>query len=145
MFSKKIRKISPCCRGSAVIEFALVLPILLLILFGIIEFSIALYDKSVITNASREAARAGILSRNTPLTEAQIRQVALNYCADRLISFSAGSTDPIVSVLKPQAPTTSDPLEVLVTFQYTGFGIGRLFANLSGPIELSATTVMAYE
>ena len=142
---RKSRELTSCCRGGAVIEFALVLPILLLILFGIIEFSVALYDKAVITNASREATRAGILSRNAPLTEAQIRQVALDYCADRLISFDSNNTNPIVSVVKPQTPTTSDPLEVLITFQYTGFGLGRLVANLTAPLELSASTVMAYE
>jgi Flp pilus assembly protein TadG len=145
MSLRKSRELTSCCRGGAVIEFALVLPILLLILFGIIEFSVALYDKAVITNASREATRAGILSRNAHLTEAQIRQVALDYCADRLISFGSNNTNPIVSVVKPQAPTTSDPLEVLITFQYTGFGLGRLVANLTGPLELSASTVMAYE
>jgi len=100
MSLRKNRELTSCCRGGAVIEFVLVLPILLLILFGIIEFSVALYDKAVITNASREATRAGILSRNAPLTEAQIRQVALDYCADRLISFGSNNTNPIVSVVK---------------------------------------------
>jgi len=123
MSLRKNRELTSCCRGGAVIEFVLVLPILLLILFGIIEFSIALYDKAVITNASREATRAGILSRNAPLTEAQIRQVALDYCADRLISFGSNNTNPIVSVVKPQAPTTSDPLEVPRAQRFDGYGV----------------------
>ena len=45
-------------RGSVVVEFALIFPLLLFIVFSIIECSLALYDKAVITNASREAARA---------------------------------------------------------------------------------------
>jgi Flp pilus assembly protein TadG len=48
-------------RGAAVVEFAFVLPLLLVILFGIIEFSFLLYDKAMLTNASREGARVGIV------------------------------------------------------------------------------------
>ena len=54
-------------KGSVVVEFALIFPLLLFIVFSIIECSLALYDKAVITNASREAARAG---------SARARQVA---------------------------------------------------------------------
>ena len=53
--------------GTAIVEFAIVLPVLLLILMGIIEFSFVLYDKAVLTNASREGARAGIVSQNPRL------------------------------------------------------------------------------
>ena len=41
----------------AAVEFALVLPVLLLILFGIINFGTLMYDQAVITNAAREGAR----------------------------------------------------------------------------------------
>ncbi len=44
-------------KGSAVLEMALILPILLTLLFGIIEFSRVLSVKQVITNAAREGAR----------------------------------------------------------------------------------------
>ena len=47
-------------RGAETVEFAIILPILLIILFGIMEYGIVLYDKAVITNASREGARSGI-------------------------------------------------------------------------------------
>lgn len=44
-------------RGSAMAEFAIVLPLLILLLFGMIEFGVALYNQAVISNASREGAR----------------------------------------------------------------------------------------
>ena len=47
--------------GATAVEFALVLPFLLLILFGIIEFSVILYNKAMLTNACREGARAAVL------------------------------------------------------------------------------------
>lgn len=44
-------------RGAAAVEFALIIPALLLILFGIIEFS-RLYNEQIsLTNAARSAAR----------------------------------------------------------------------------------------
>ena len=70
-------------KGVAALEFAIILPVLLLLTCGIIEFSVALYDKAMITNASREGARAGIVyafdpnnagAPNQPL-DAQITQV----------------------------------------------------------------------
>ena len=45
------------------VELAIILPILLIVLFGLIEFGFILYDKAVITNASREGARQGIVYR----------------------------------------------------------------------------------
>ena len=71
-----------CQKGAAAVEFAIVLPLLLMLLFGIIEFSVILYDKAMITNASREGTRAGIVSRwPTKLTEAEIKTVVTNSSA----------------------------------------------------------------
>ncbi|MCK5219206.1 pilus assembly protein, partial [bacterium] len=44
-------------RGAAAVEFAIVLPLLALILFGTIDFALLFYNKQVLTNASREGAR----------------------------------------------------------------------------------------
>lgn len=84
-------------RGSVVVEFALIFPLLLFIVFSIIECSMALYDKAVITNASREAARAGIVLRTPKLTKTQIETVARDYCQNNLISF-AQNVSPTVLV-----------------------------------------------
>ena len=47
--------------GAILIEFALTLPLLLLILFGIIDFGFVFRDYHVITNAAREGARVAVL------------------------------------------------------------------------------------
>lgn len=44
-------------RGAAMAEFAILLPVLSILLFGIVEFGLLLYDQAVITNASRVGAR----------------------------------------------------------------------------------------
>ena len=72
--------------GAAALEFALVLPLLLLLIFGIIEFGIILFDKAVLTNSCREGARAGIVSKSPRLTRPEINNIVDN-CQDHLITF----------------------------------------------------------
>ncbi len=46
-------------RGQAIVEFALVFPLFILLLAGMIDFGIALYDYMTIINAARDGARLG--------------------------------------------------------------------------------------
>lgn len=48
-------------KGQEVVEFALVLPLLFLLLFGIIDFGIIIFSYDTISNATREGARYGIV------------------------------------------------------------------------------------
>src|SRR4029450_3398373 len=47
--------------GAELIEFALTLPLLLLLVLGIIEFGFMFQEYEVVTNAAREGARIGVL------------------------------------------------------------------------------------
>ena len=51
------------CDGAAVVEFAIGSSVLIMFLLGIIEFGFLCYQKQVITNASREAARYAVTYR----------------------------------------------------------------------------------
>jgi len=135
---------SASSRGSVVVEFALIFPLLLFIVFSIIECSLALYDKAVITNASREAARAGIVLRTPKLSKSQIADIARNYCQNNLISF-AQNVSPTVLVTDNGTNTFGTPLSVNVSYVYTGLGFGQLINALSGPITLSEITTMNNE
>jgi Flp pilus assembly protein TadG len=55
----KLQRILPSERGQDLVEFALILPLLLLLLLGIIEFGITIFTYNTIANASREVARYG--------------------------------------------------------------------------------------
>jgi Flp pilus assembly protein TadG len=126
-----------------VVEFALILPILLGLLVGGIDASLALYDKAVITNASREGARAGIVARNPQLTDAQIQAVVQHY-ARSVVSLGANSPPPIVTIQK--GSLGGDPtLQVTVSYTFEGIGLGSLFQSLGKPWVLQASTVMVYE
>jgi Flp pilus assembly protein TadG len=66
-------------RGAAATEFALLLPVFLMILFGIIEFGMIMYGREVVTNAAREGARAGIVQGPPKRTSGQITAIANSY------------------------------------------------------------------
>ncbi len=51
-------------KGQALVEFALVLPLLLLLLMTIFEFGNIFYSYLLITAASREGARMGVVGNN---------------------------------------------------------------------------------
>jgi Flp pilus assembly pilin Flp len=48
-------------QGAAAVEFALLLPLLVLLLFGMIEFGLAFNSRIQATNAAREAARRAVV------------------------------------------------------------------------------------
>ena len=133
-------------RGTALVEFALILPLLLLVLFGIIEFSILFYDKAVITNASREAAREWVVYRDVRLTSAEIAQVVDNYTQDRMISINSGNvpvteTDPA----DPTAIASGQSLELTVRYSYDFMFLPGFMSDLLPTVNLSATTIMRAE
>jgi Flp pilus assembly protein TadG len=131
-------------RGAAVVEFALILPILLILLVGTIDASLALYDKAVITNASREGARAGIVARSPSLTDAQIQQIVQNYLQGALVSLGSTSALPAVQIQK--GIWNGDPtLQVTVRYTFQGVGLGSLFDSLGNPWVLQSSTLMVYE
>ena len=127
--------------GTATVEFGLLLPVLLLIVSGIIEFGFALYDKAVITNASREGARAGIVLRVPAVTPAEITSRVTHYTGTALLGLGAPS---LVTV---DFPAQSNPahLAVRVSYTFRGLALGNLLSTINTPLVLTSTTVMVRE
>ncbi len=131
-------------RGTSSVELALILPVFLLLVFGLVELSVALYDQAVLVNASREGARAGIVLRNPKLTTAEIQQVVINYTDGSLITFGSPVT-PVVTVTQSSPATFPNPLLVKVDYTYTGLGLGSMMSAVTQPLVLSATASMINE
>ena len=132
-------------KGAAAVEFAIVLPVLVLLLVGIMEFSVLLYDQAVITNASREGARAGIVfSDPNPISDAEIEAVVNNYCAGHMITFGAAS-GVTTSVSRAGSGSAGDPLTVSVNYHYDFLVIPNFLSSLAGGINLAGQTVMRME
>ncbi len=124
-------------KGVASIEFAVVLPLVILLICGTIEFGVLFYNKQVLANASREAVRAGI----TGATEATMQQIATAYCGNRLIGLKNAITSDLVSVMVTPPDALND-LTVNVSVNYD-----FLFGALVGinQIVVSGQTVMRME
>ncbi len=61
-------------RGAAALEFALVFPVLLLLLVGIVDFGMLMSTQSVVANAAREGARTAALSNNSMAAQSAVNQ-----------------------------------------------------------------------
>lgn len=145
--------------GATLVEFAIVIPIFMVLTFGIIEFGIIMYNKALITNASREGARFGILYTDPPKEHATLKSEietkvnsklgvdSDNPSKSRLISLG-GSAVPDTKVPPLILDETGDYLlEVKVTYAYNFLLLPKLkFAEgLSNPLDITSTTTMRME
>lgn len=126
--------------GASAVEFAILLPILMMILFGIIEFGFALYRQAILTNASREGARRGIIQSPTPISDAEINAVIDNYLTQAGIN-AANVTRNGNYVT---STTVGSPVRVQLTLPYT-FVVLPQIASISANLNLVAVTEMSHE
>ncbi len=124
-------------RGVALVEFALMLPVMVLLVFGAITFTVALHDKSVLTHSSRQAVRAWVVTKPL-LTKDAVQQIASGLCQYQLISFGAGSVTCVPVAIGPDTPIPGDVLTVSVSMSFTGLYV---FNNL----QITSQTSMKFE
>lgn len=132
-------------RGAAAVEFALVLPLLLLLVFGIIDFGRALNAQVTITQAAREGAR--LVALNQPNVVIRTQQAATGLSGVKVTVVTACPPPPPPGT--PPPPNTDAVVNVSYTFTFvTPVGaIAGLFisSGLGSPITLTAQGVMPCE
>ena len=131
--------------GAAAVEFALVLPLLLILVFGIVEFSLALYDKAIITNASREGARAGIVFADPPIPDSDIKDIVIAYCGERLVNFPSRNVTAGDIVITRAGSAPGDELTVQVSYNYDYLLLPAFISALTDGINMTTRTVMRME
>lgn len=131
---KRILEFKKSTDGQSLVEFALVLPILILLILGMIEFGWILNGKITLTSAVREGARAAIVceSQTKALTAAQ---TAVNNSA------ASSSLTNITTTVNTFDLTTR---KAVVTVTATIKPIIGLYVSRDG-INLSANAVMRIE
>jgi len=142
--------------GQSMVEFALLLPVLIAILFGIIEISMLLSIYVGLTNSTREAARAGSIYQDPNALSVQSDVSAMD--ARRRQSVSSVITDTLNPMINTALLTTTlsyTPTTALDTNLYRGGDIINVqmtythkpFFGILGSrqINLRSTTTMRIE
>jgi len=119
--------------GQSLIEFALVLPILLLVLFGITEFGRAIMVTNVLHTAAREGARLAAVSPVGDSLSVQARVVQ--------VLDAANITAKEITI---QFLLAEKSVEVTVTTDFEVLS-GGILDPFVGTFELKGKTVMRYE
>ncbi|PMS33462.1 TadE/TadG family type IV pilus assembly protein [Paraburkholderia rhynchosiae] len=134
----------PAEAGSVSLEFAILLPFVIMVLVGIIDGNLMLYDKVAITNAARAGARAGTVLQVPPLSKSQIAAITATNAQNNLVT-NGNTAAPVVTVTQTSGTNSGSPLQVTVSYAYQGLMLGSAMSSLTGPIVLNATAVMNYE
>jgi hypothetical protein len=121
-------------RGAVAVEFAVVLPLLALILFGVIEYGYALYVQQSLTNAAREGCRIAVLQTSSPPYSAAQARID-----DMLGAAGIDNYDPPEFTDTDSNGVSSESIEVTVSLDYenaslTGFvpvPVGKLKGHCS--------------
>ncbi|KPJ50401.1 MAG: hypothetical protein AMJ38_01880 [Dehalococcoidia bacterium DG_22] len=127
-------------RGQSLVEFALVLPIFLLVLFAIVDFGMAFHAWITVTNSAREGARLGAVRASATDVEQRVRDTAdsLNE-DDLLVTVTNAEGDPGESVVVDVSYGYSliTPLADIVSMMSGG--------SISDSLTLSSTADMRLE
>jgi Flp pilus assembly protein TadG len=155
-------------RGQAVIELALTLPLLLIVVFGIIDFGFMFQRYEAVTNAAREGARLGALVPR-PINVAVAGSYTKQNAEDRALAYLNASglngtahtcvSGAVVGGTRCALMTTSsvpvtgstltvDQVTMIVEYDHEYQFVGpimNLFGSGMGTIRLRATSIMRHE
>lgn len=124
----------PNSKGQAMVEFALVLPVLLLLLLGMIEFGRFYNAWLMVTHASREGARTSSLGGSTSQVELRVDGVMESYDLSRIaVVISPSGAKSRGDMVRVRVTYTMDPLTPMVG------------ALTGGAVQLRSETVMRVE
>ena len=133
--------------GAELIEFALVLPMLLLVVLGIAEFGFMFQRYEVITNAAREGARIAVLPG---YSTADVQNRVSAYVTQGRVPTTV--TNPVITVadvdipVPGRLPISARRVTVTYTHNYMFLpGIGALFGTTYATVPLTAVAEMRLE
>jgi Flp pilus assembly protein TadG len=130
---KRIRNTLGNEKGQNLVEFALVVPMLLLLVFGIAEFGRAWMTQNILTGAAREAVRILAVPPG-PITPRARADNVLN---------TAGITGAIVDVVDPGV--AFGPVSVTIDYDFPVVVVGFIPGLDNTTLPLSSKTTMRRE
>ena len=127
--------------GASAIEFALVAPILLAMIFGIMDSGRAVFTQAVIHFAAQEAARWAVVHppASTSATDIALHEAAIEQeVEDHLILISPNNVATVTAIAAPDPATNTRTISINVSYNFEWMlpYIDQGF----GPIVLTATS-----
>jgi Flp pilus assembly protein TadG len=117
-------------RGAAAVEFALVLPLLVILLMGIIDFGLYFYNDLAVAHAARDAARY-LSVNNIPGANAAVAKLTLVSAAQPTVVLTPG--------------TSGNPTTVALQTSYRFLTPLPLIVRIGPTLGINATVVMRRE
>jgi Flp pilus assembly protein TadG len=133
-------------RGQGLVEFALVLPLLALLVFGLFDAGRLVIDYTTLTNASRVGARVAIVNQSNDATCGTVRTFKCAAADHSLAMGIAAESIPDV-VIGPSGTecATQGGCAVTVSLSHSTQLVTPVISSLIGPVSLSASTTMPIE
>jgi Flp pilus assembly protein TadG len=133
-------------RGAELIEFALVLPLILILLMGIFDFGLAFQRYEIITNAAREGAR--LASLQAAYTDDEIRNRALSYCTQANLTGCVVPVPQRGALIDVGGGTMQQGVRVTVQYNHTFSFVGPILSLINGSlgsVNMQAVSTMRSE
>lgn len=127
-------------RGAAALEFALILPVFLLIIYGALSFGLAMSVQSSLNQAAAEGARAAVGA--TDSTYQSVAQAA----AQARVTATVGAANGKYAVVTPSGPYvcgTGTCVRITISYPYSTHPVIPAAPGLG--LILPATLNSAYE
>jgi len=132
-------------RGNAMVEFAIVLPLLLILVFGIIDFGRALYTANNLTAAVREGARLASTQISPDPTTAGSMSAVSTAVNSYVVAFGGSRTPTVSETFNGGAPPNMQSITVtIVNYPFTPLTPIANFVGF-GTILMSPTATFRWE
>jgi Flp pilus assembly protein TadG len=138
-------------QGQSLVEFALALPVILLLFMAIFDFGRAIFAYNTVSNAARDGARVAIVDQRSTAGISHAAQAA----ADQATGLGLDATnvnDVRVQYLKPDLSGPCDPswgewvgCVAVVRVQYAYNAATPVISAIVGPITVGSTTQLPIE
>jgi Flp pilus assembly protein TadG len=159
----RIRGKSP--QGQALVEFALVVPLIVLLLMGIFDFGRVIYAYNTVANAARQGARVAAVNQanpappndascaeDQPVENAATPHMSIKGCAAQAgIALGIQPSSVTVTYAPPTGvsisctPTLDVGCVASVTVTYSWRALTPVIGNIVGPITLTSTSQIPVE
>jgi Flp pilus assembly protein TadG len=151
--------------GQGLVEFALVIPLILLLFMGIFDFGRAIYAYNTVANAARQGARVAAVNQanpgppndtscaeDQPVENAVTPHMSIRGCAAQAgIALGIQPSSVTVTYAAPAginlscSPTLDVGCIATVTVTYSWRALTPVIGNIVGPITMTSTSQIPVE